>query len=136
MTGIKAGVASGALAPVVGGCYLTGFGTLPLIDALIAYVPSPLEAKAEQGENGNGDAVEVKPDPNGPTCAFVFKTVTDQYGRFSFFKVVSGKVTSDMTLVNARTGENEKIGHIYVVRGKKNIEVDGSAWAISAPSRN
>ena len=124
VTGIKAGVASGALAPVVGGCYLTGFGTLPLIDALIAYVPSPLEAKAEQGENGNGDAVEVKPDPNGPTCAFVFKTVTDQYGRFSFFKVVSGKVTSDMTLVNARTGENEKIGHIYVVRGKKNIEVD------------
>ncbi len=124
VTGIKAGVAAGTLAPVMGGCYLTGFGTLPLIDAIISYVPSPLEAKAEHGEDGNGDAVEVQPDPNGPTCAFVFKTVTDQYGRFSFFKVVSGKVTSDMTLVNARTGENEKIGHIYVVRGKKNIEVD------------
>ena len=124
VTGIKAGVAAGTLAPVVGGCYVTGFGTLPLIDALIGYVPSPLEVKAEQGENVNGDTVEVNPDPNGPTCAFVFKTVTDQYGRFSFFKVVSGKVTSDMTLVNARTGENEKIGHIYVVRGKKNIEVD------------
>ena len=124
LTGIKAGVASGVLAPVVGGCYVNGFGTLPLLDAIIRFIPSPLEAKAEQGEDANGNAVEVKPDPNGPTCAFVFKTVTDQYGRFSFFKVVSGKVTSDMTLVNSRTGENEKIGHIYVVRGKKNIEVD------------
>ena len=124
ITGIKAGVAAGSFAPVMGGCYLTGFGTMPLIDAIISYVPSPLEVKAEHGEDASGDAVEVKPDPNGPTCAFVFKTVTDQYGRFSFFKVVSGKVTSDMTLVNSRTGENEKIGHIYVVRGKKNIEVD------------
>ena len=124
VSGIKAGVAAGTLAPVMGGCYLTGFGTLPLLDAIIRYVPSPLEVAAERGEDANGDAVEVKPDPNGPTCAFVFKTVTDQYGRFSFFKVVSGKVTADMTLVNARTGENEKIGHIYMVRGKKNIEVE------------
>ena len=124
LTGIKAGVTAGTLAPVMGGCYVNGFGTLPLIDAIIGYVPSPLEVKAEQGEDANGNTVEVKPEPYGPTCGFVFKTVTDQYGRFSFFKVVSGKVTSDMTLVNSRTGENEKIGHIYVVRGKKNIEVD------------
>ncbi|MBE6936206.1 MAG: elongation factor G [Ruminococcaceae bacterium] len=123
VTGIKNGVATGVLAPVVCGCYTTGFGTLPLLDTVINYVPSPLEAAAEKGEDANGDAVELKADPNGPTVAFVFKTVTDQYGRFSFFKVVSGKVTSDMTLVNARTGENEKIGHIYMVRGKKNTEV-------------
>ena len=124
ITGIKAGVAAGSLAPVVGGCYTDGFGSLPLLDAIIGYVPSPLETKPEKGEDANGNAVEVKPDPNGPTVAFVFKTVTDQYGRFSFFKVVSGKVTADMSLVNARTGDTEKIGHIYVVRGKKNTEVE------------
>ena len=122
--GMKAGVASCVLAPVVCGSYLTGFGSLPLLDALIDYAPSPLNVPAEKGTDASGEAVEIPADPNGPAVAFVFKTVTDQYGRFSFFKVVSGKVTADMTLVNANSGENEKIGHIYVVKGKKNTEVD------------
>ena len=122
--GMKAGVASCVLAPVVCGSYLTGFGSLPLLDALIDYAPSPLNVPAEKGTDASGEAVEIPADPDGPAVAFVFKTVTDQYGRFSFFKVVSGKVTADMTLVNANSGENEKIGHIYVVKGKKNTEVD------------
>ncbi|MBQ3879153.1 MAG: elongation factor G [Oscillospiraceae bacterium] len=124
LKGIKVGVSTCVLAPVVCGSYLTGFGSLPLLDALIDYAPSPLEDKPEKGTTASGEAVEIPADPNGPTAAFVFKTVTDQYGRFSFFKVVSGKVTTDMTLVNANSGENEKIGHIYVVKGKKNAEVD------------
>ena len=124
LKGIKVGVSTCVLAPVVCGSYLTGFGSLPLLDALIDYAPSPLEDKPEKGTTASGEAVEIPADPNGPTAAFVFKTVTDQYGRFSFFKVVSGKVTTDMTLVNANSGENEKIGHIYVVKGKKNTEVD------------
>ena len=124
INGIKNGVASCALAPVVCGSYQTGFGTLPLLDAIINYTPSPLGRGAEKGVNAASDTVQVPADPNGPATAFVFKTVTDQYGRFSYFKVVSGKVSADMTLVNARTGENEKIGHIYIVKGKKNTEVE------------
>ncbi len=118
-TGIKNGVKSGSLVPVFCGSAATGIGTLTLIDSIIKYAPAPLDMPAEETEDG-----EIALDPNGPTCAFVFKTVTDQYGRFSYFKVMRGKLTGDMTLVNARTGENEKMGHIYMVRGKKNIEVD------------
>ncbi|MDP4109885.1 MAG: elongation factor G [Bacillota bacterium] len=122
-TGIHAGVLSGAVTPVFCGSAFTGFGTLSLLNGIIRFAPSPNEMPGETGVKENGETVEVKYTENGPTILEVFKTVADQYGRFSFFKVVSGKVTSDMTLVNSRTGESEKMGHIYVVKGKKNTEV-------------
>ena len=55
--------------------------------------------------------------------AFVFKTISDQYGKYSFVKVLSGSITPDTTIVNARTGDNEKLGRLYTVRGKKATEV-------------
>ena len=121
--GIHAGVTAATLTPVFCGCALTGLGTENLLRGLSDYVPSPAERGAEQGTNANDQRVDVAFDPNGPTAALVFKTLSDQYGKFSFFKVVSGKVTSDMTLINARTGSPEKIGHLFTVRGKKNTEV-------------
>ncbi len=111
--GIKAGVLSGSLTPVFCGCAISGLGTELLMKGLIDYAPNPME-----NENA-----EIPADPNGPTAAFVYKTVSDQFGRFSYFKVVSGNVSADTTLVNSRTESNEKIGHIYVSRGKKNTEV-------------
>jgi len=112
-SGIKAGVLSGSLTPVFCGCAISGLGTEQLMKGLIDYAPNPME-----NENA-----EIPCDPNGPTAAFVYKTVSDQFGRFSYFKVVSGNVSADTTLVNSRTESNEKIGHIYVSRGKKNTEV-------------
>jgi len=69
------------------------------------------------------DFVPYKLNPDGPACAFVFKTVADQYGRFSYFKVLSGNVTSDMILSNTASGATEKLARIFTVRGKKTIEV-------------
>ncbi len=57
--------------------------------------------------------------PGGVPTAFVFKTVADQYGKYSFVKVLSGAITPDMSMVNARTGATEKLGRLYVMRGKK-----------------
>jgi len=65
---------------------------------------------------------ELVVDPSGTTCAIVYKTLSDQYGKFSLFKVLSGKVTSDMQLVNTRTGSTEKMGNMFKMQGKKNIE--------------
>ena len=56
-------------------------------------------------------------------AAFVFKTVADQYGKYSLVKVISGSLTSDMTLINATTGQNEKLGRLYFMKGKKTEEV-------------
>ena len=107
---LSIGVAEGDICPVFCGCAMTGLGTTVLLDAVVNLFPAPME----QG----------KPvDPDGPAKAIVYKTISDQFGKFSLFKVISGKVTPDMTLVNARSGANEKLGHIYMMQGKKNVEV-------------
>lgn len=120
--GLHQGVLEGAITPVCCGSAYTGVGSLQLIKTLIDYAPAPFEGLAEHGVNGSGEETEVQFDENGKPLAIVFKTIADQYGRFSFFKVVSGKVTSDLSLKNQRNGNMEKMGHIYTVCGKKNEE--------------
>ncbi|MCL2539709.1 MAG: elongation factor G, partial [Oscillospiraceae bacterium] len=115
--GVKIGLKDLTLFPVFCGCATTGLGTIPLLDAIADFFPSPLD-RAELTEDGN----ELVVDPGGTTCAIVYKTLSDQYGKFSIFKVISGKVTSDMQLVNTRTGTTEKMNNIFKMQGKKNLE--------------
>ena len=107
---LTAGIAGGEIVPVFCGSATAGIGTLELLDAVKNFFPAPHEG---------GKPVDEK----GPTKAIVYKTISDQFGKFSLFKVISGKVTPDMTLTNARSGSQEKLGHIYYMQGKKNIEV-------------
>jgi len=116
--GIKAGIRDLTLVPVFCGSAVSGIGTLPMLDEIINLFPSPAD-RVDATEDGG----ELIIDPNGTTCAIVYKTLSDQYGKFSLFKVLSGKLTSDMQLVNTRTGTVEKMGHIFKMQGKKNIEV-------------
>ena len=116
--GLKAGFKDLTLVPVVCGCALTGLGTIPLLDAIISLFPSPAE-----GSDISDDGAEIAADPSGAACAIVYKTLSDQYGKFSIFKVLSGTVSSDVQLTNTRTGTVEKMGHIFKMQGKKNIEV-------------
>jgi elongation factor G len=119
ITGLKAGVKNRTLYPVFCGSAISGLGTLPLLDAVVSLFPSPLEGRKE--ETPEGEAIPA--DPNGQVAVVVYKTISDQYGKFSLFKVLSGKLTSDMALTNTRTGSSEKFGHIYKMQGKKSIEV-------------
>ena len=100
--GLLQGVADLSVVPVVCGSATTCLGTLTLLDNVIDLVPAP-----KAGETG----------------AFVWKTVSDQYGKYSYIKVLGGEITSDTTLVNARTGETEKLGRLYTMCGKKATEV-------------
>ncbi|MBQ4426706.1 MAG: elongation factor G [Oscillospiraceae bacterium] len=104
------GIADGDICPVFFGSASDNLGTVVLLDAVVNMFPAPKE-------------LGTKIDPNGPTKAIVYKTISDQFGKFSLFKVISGKVTADMTLTNARSGAQEKLGHIYQMQGKKTIEV-------------
>ena len=104
------GIAECEITPVFCGSAVTGLGTTVLLDAVKNFFPYPREG---------GELV----NESGPTKAIVYKTISDQFGKFSLFKVISGKVTPDMTLVNARSGAQEKLGHIYYMQGKKNVEV-------------
>lgn len=119
ITGLKTGVKELTLFPVYCGSATSGLGTLPLLNAIINLFPSPIESQDEL----SADDKLIATDPNAPVCAIVYKTVSDQYGKFSFFKVLSGKITSDMILANTRTGSAEKMGHIFSMQGKKNTEV-------------
>ena len=123
IAGIRQGVKDLVLAPVFCGTAATGIGSYALLKGIADYMPSPDEKPVELCEDEKGELIEINCAPNGSTCAFVFKTVADQYGRFSYFKVMSGEVKQDMTLVNKRADANEKMGHIFTVCGKKTAEV-------------
>ncbi len=120
IAGIKQGVKDGTVVPVVGGSAMYGLGSLKLLDIIINFMPSPAEGVEEIAADGE---TVIAADPNGATCAIIYKTLSDQYGKFSFFKVLSGKVSADMQLTNPRTGTVEKMGHIYNMQGKKSVEV-------------
>ena len=60
---------------------------------------------------------------SGPTVGFVFKTISDQFGKYSFVKVLSGKISSDMSLRNMRARSTDKLGRLYIMSGKKNTEI-------------
>lgn len=110
--GIKNSIRIGELMPVLCGSSLKNIGTDKLLDAIVEFLPSPLDIERE------------KASENGPVAAFVFKTIADPYvGRLSIFKVVSGTLTSDSTLLNSNKQMQEKISQLYILRGKKQMPV-------------
>ena len=123
ITGINRGVKDLSLVPVFCGSAMTGLGTEALIHGLVDFAPDPTEGYPQEAVNENGEEVTINCAPDETPVMYIFKTVSDQYGKQSFFKVISGDVTPDLTLENARSGDMEKLGHIYTVKGKKTTEV-------------
>ncbi len=105
VTGLKAGLAERSVVPVVCGAAMSNIGTEAVLQAVCDYVPAPEDKSAE------------------PVCGFVFKTVSDQFGKYSFVKVVSGKITADLSLRNVRASSTDKLGRLYTICGKKTTEV-------------
>ena len=118
---LGAGIIDGSIAPVMIGSAATLMGVTPLMDIIAGAFPSPLDRKGEK----NADGEPVVPDPAAPTAVYVFKTVADPFvGKMSFFKVMNGTLKRDMTLHNLDTDTDEKFAHIYIIRGKKQTEVE------------
>ncbi|MBQ0037434.1 MAG: elongation factor G [Clostridiales bacterium] len=120
--GLKIGVREGTVCPVMCGSAVTGLGVEMLMQTIIDLVPVATDMPAEEAEDDDGNAIEVAYDPNGTTAALVFKTISDQYGKYSMIKVIRGKVTGDMSLYNMTTGNTEKMGRLYYMKGKKTEE--------------
>ena len=121
--GMHQGVKDLSLFPVLCGSGVTCLGSLMLMDHIIDLLPNPVEGNYHKATKADGTTEEFIVSPGGVPSAFVFKTVSDQYGKYSYVKVLSGDITSDTTLVNARTGETEKLGRLYAMCGKKASEV-------------
>ena len=121
--GLHQGVKDLSLFPVLCGSGVTCLGSLMLMDHIIDLLPNPVQGNYHKATNAEGKVEEFVVSPGGVPSAFVWKTVSDQYGKYSFIKVLSGEITSDTTLVNSRTGETEKLGRLYNMCGKKSTEV-------------
>ena len=120
--GVKDGIRQRTITPVFCGCAMNGLGTTRLMENIAKYAPSPLEGKPVTIVDEDGNESELPLDPSGSPLAFVFNTVADQYGKNSYFKVISGDIEDTMTVVNARTGDNEKLGNTFFPKGKDNTK--------------
>ncbi len=122
LKGIRDGIRQRAITPVFCGCAMNGLGTTRLMENIIRFAPSPLESKPMTAVDEDGNRSEFRCDPNGSPVAYVFNTVADQYGKNSYFKVVSGDIEDTLSLVNARTGDTEKLGNTFFPKGKDNAK--------------
>ena len=121
--GLRQGVRELSMFPVLCGSAVNCMGSLMLMDYIVDLLPTPAEGNYHKATRQDGETEEFVVSPGGVPTAFVFKTVSDQYGKYSYIKVLSGVITSDLSLVNSRTGSAEKLGRLYVMRGKKAEEV-------------
>lgn len=121
--GLATGVRRGEIAPVFCGSAQELEAIDQLLNGLMWLAPWAETVAGETGVDPAGNAVELKVNEDAATVATVFKTVVDPFvGKLLYFKVISGKVTADSTLLNMRTGATEKIGKVFYVRGKKQEE--------------
>ena len=102
--GLKVGVKERTVVPVFASDAMTNVGTIAMLQGISDYCPIPEEK-------------------NDGVLGFVFKTVSDKFGKFSFIKVLSGKVAAGSSLYNLRASSNDKLGRMYTMCGKKNTEV-------------
>ena len=123
---IHEGIITGDIIPVFCGAALKNWGIKTLLDTIAESFPRPLARKVEKIVDEEGNVSDIAIEMDSPdTSVFVFKTVADPFvGKMSFFKVMNGDLKKDTVLRNTTTGQNEKFNKIFIMRGKKQIDVD------------
>ena len=127
--GLKHGIASGAIVPVLFGAAGSAIGAKELMDLVVDAMPSPAEGKPVIAMDGSiNEDVALTADPSGPLAAIVFKTSADPFvGKLSYIRVISGVFKSDQQVWNASRNEAERVGQVYVMTGKEQEAVDALA---------
>ncbi|MCX7621744.1 MAG: elongation factor G [Acidimicrobiales bacterium] len=117
---------SGELVPILNGSAFKNKGVQPLLDAVIDYLPSPLDIPAISGMNLKGDEqLERKVSDDEPFAALAFKIMTDPHvGKLTYFRVYSGKLEKGGQVLNARTGSKERIGRLLEMHANDRQDVD------------
>ena len=119
VSGAKDGFSRARLAPVIVGSAAAAIGIDRLLDFIVEEFPSPVDRDPVETTGRDGAVKERACDPNGPTTAFVFKTLSDPFvGHITMFRVFSGKVRPDGTLFNATQASEERVGQLFTLRGK------------------
>jgi elongation factor G len=137
---IKLGTISGAFRPVLCGTAFKNKGVQPLLDAVLDYLPSPIDVPgisvaAEEGEEDgeHSDRRRIKANPDAPFAGLAFKIINDKYGALTFVRVYAGTLKSGDTVMNTTKDHRERIGRMFQMHADKRAEIkEVSAGDIAA----
>lgn len=135
--GLIKGCAQGEIAPVLCGSALKVIGIKSMINSIVQCFPSPEHSLPQKAVNlNNNEEVFIKPDENKPFSALVFKTIADPFvGKISLFRVMTGKINGELTVLNPNKEKQEKLNHLFFMKGKNQIPtkeiVAGDIGAVS-----
>ena len=122
---LRKGTCTCAAVPVCCGTAYRNKGVQKLLDAVIEFMPSPLDIPAIQGVDEDGNDVVREPSDEGPFSALVFKIMTDPFvGKLAYFRVYSGTMNSGSYVLNATKGKKERVGRILQMHANKREELD------------
>ncbi len=116
------GLIVGSIVPVFSGAAVRLWGIKGLMDTIADSFPRHTAKKEEKVQAEDSEKILI--DPEGECAVFIFKTLVDQFGKMSIFKVMNGTLKRDTVLKNKRTGTQEKFSHIYILKGSKQTEVN------------
>lgn len=125
VSGLRKAVISNTLVPIMAGTALRNKGVQPLLDAIVRFLPSPLDVPPVTGVNPHsGEAIERKADINEPFSALVFKIVTDPFvGRLAYARVYSGKLSAGSSVYNVNRGRKERVSRLLQMYADKRDEI-------------
>lgn len=122
---LRHGTVRGMIVPVTCGAAYRNRGVQPLLDAVVDYLPSPLDMEAVPGVDPNtGAGVTRTASDNEPFAALAFKLVADRYGNLTFFRVYSGTVSRGDVVLNAGKGRKERMGRLLLMHADKREDVE------------
>lgn len=124
--GLREGTVRGDMIPVLCGTAFKNRGIQPLLDAVVDYLPSPLDVAEVVGINPKTEQEEIRhPDPHGPFCAILFKVMSDPFvGQLSYLRVYSGTIEKGKTVVNATTGKRDRLSRLLRMHANRREDVD------------
>ncbi len=125
---IKAGTISGAFRPVLCGTAFKNKGVQPLLDAVVDYLPSPIDVPGikvavAEGEDESAERRVIKADPDAPFAGLAFKIINDKYGTLTFVRVYAGTLKSGDTVLNTTREHRERIGRMFQMHADKRQEI-------------
>ena len=122
--GIRKGTLSLKMNPVICGTSYQNKGVQKLLDAIVDYLPSPLDIPPIKGVLPNGEESERKPSDDEPFSALAFKVATDPYGKLTYFRVYSGHLESGSYVYNSTKGKKERVARLIRMHSNERIEVN------------
>jgi elongation factor G len=124
--GIRRQTIANKFVPVIGGSALKNIGIQYLVDAVVDYLPSPLDIPPAKGQNPDtGEPMEAVTDDNGTFCSIAFKLWSDPFvGKLVFFRVYSGTLSKGDTVYNPRTNKRERISRLIQIQADKRADIE------------